>query len=282
METKPVTNYKTPNYPRIEVVLSHPDLLMKNMPQKWKTNKVIVTAMVSFTLSAYSGESDSKPGIPLHEHVWRDKKNPSDLENQNASDSAHIAPIFVHGEGVGASGCVMIAPPVYLSEAEARNIIQAELDKEGISIEDKFKGDNLIIKTKKVVYNWEGKKDEFRYKDTLEEKKYIPDAFNQKMNLVIEFVSMEDFENYADREPEMSSVSSYDIKSTAVKIREALVKEGKTNAVVFYDPVGYSDRGDMENWEEMEKSARKNAVEQLKTQVADFIDWIKKEGLLKK
>ena len=133
-----------------------------------------------------------------------------------------------------------------------------------------------------MVYNRQAKKDELRYKDTIEEKKYVPDAYNQKMNLVVEFVSMQDYQKFADMEPEMSSVSSYDIKSTAVKIREALVKEGKTNAVVFYDPVGYSDRGDMENWEEMEKSARKNAVEQLKTQVADFIDWIKKEGLLKK
>ena len=85
METKPVANYKTPNYPTIEVVLSHPDLLMKNMPKKWQANKVIVTAMISFTLSAYSGESDSKPDKPKHENVWEDKKNPSDQVNEKAT-----------------------------------------------------------------------------------------------------------------------------------------------------------------------------------------------------
>ena len=63
------------------------------------------------------------------------------------------------------------------------------------------------------------------------------------------------------------------------------------NAVIFYDPLLKMDfskvrkegsREQYENsWEQYKKDIKKKAIEQLSTQVNDFIDWIRKEGILK-
>jgi len=45
-----------------------------------------------------------------------------------------VAPIFKHGEGRGATGCVVTAPPVFLSEEEAMQIIREELAKHGVKL----------------------------------------------------------------------------------------------------------------------------------------------------
>ncbi len=45
-----------------------------------------------------------------------------------------VAPIFEHGEGRGATGCVVISPPVFLSEEEALQIVKEELAKHGVKL----------------------------------------------------------------------------------------------------------------------------------------------------
>ena len=45
-----------------------------------------------------------------------------------------VAPIFVHGEGRGASGCIVMNPPVFLSEEEALQILGEELARAGIKL----------------------------------------------------------------------------------------------------------------------------------------------------
>jgi hypothetical protein len=282
METKPLLNYKTPSYPRIEVVFSDPDLLLKNMPVSWRGNKLIVTAMISFSLSACKGQSDDPGNVSQMEQLVNDNTNRSD-SIISKQDSAKIAPIFVHGDGVGASGCVMIAPPVYLSEEDALNIISGELKKVGLTFNDKFKGDPIMISRKKVVYNENEniKNWEERYSDTTEIKNLYPDAYNKDLNMIIEFVSYEDYEAFGDEKPEFSSVSEYLIKSSAEKIQKVFKEKGKYSSVVFYDPVGWGDISNREQgWDEMEKEGRKKAVEMLKLQVADFIEWLKNEGII--
>jgi hypothetical protein len=284
MKAEPLKNYKSPNYPTIEVVFTQPDILIKNMPQRWQTNKLIVTAMFSFSLYGCIGQNnDAKHQKPQKEYVIIDKAGMPDTIVLNTLDSAAVAPIFVHGSGVGASGCVMISPPVYLSEEEAKEIIIHELKKEGIKFDDTFKGDSISIKRKKIIYNWDATNKDGRTKEVIEKKKLFPDAYNKDMNMILEYVSYVDYDKFCDQEPEMSSVSSYDIKGAAEKIRETLRKNGKLNAVVFYDPVGWADKVDRNSgWDQMEKSGKKNATEQLKQQVADFVEWLKKEELKKK
>jgi hypothetical protein len=45
-----------------------------------------------------------------------------------------VAPIFEHGEGRGATGCVVVTFPVFLSEEEAMQVIREELAEHGIDL----------------------------------------------------------------------------------------------------------------------------------------------------
>ena len=45
-----------------------------------------------------------------------------------------VAPIFKHGEGRGATGCIVVSPPVFLSEEEALQIVKEELAKHGVQL----------------------------------------------------------------------------------------------------------------------------------------------------
>ena len=47
--------------------------------------------------------------------------------NDEKQASVLVAPIFEHGKGRGATGCIVIAPPVFLSEEDARQAIEEEL-----------------------------------------------------------------------------------------------------------------------------------------------------------
>ena len=45
-----------------------------------------------------------------------------------------VAPIFEHGEGRGATGCIVITPPVFLSEEEGMQILREELARHAIRL----------------------------------------------------------------------------------------------------------------------------------------------------
>lgn len=45
-----------------------------------------------------------------------------------------VAPILEHGKGRGATGCVVISPPVFLSEEEALQVVKEELAKHGVQL----------------------------------------------------------------------------------------------------------------------------------------------------
>lgn len=53
-----------------------------------------------------------------------------------AGAKAVVAPIFEHGEGRGATGCVVVNPPVFLSEQDAMQVIREELPKSGVSLSE--------------------------------------------------------------------------------------------------------------------------------------------------
>lgn len=280
MKTKPILNYKTPNYPKIELVLSEPDVLLRNMPKTWQGNKLLVTAMISFSLSACKFQTEENVNLISNEQIINDASLKPVLQNkvnERIKDSSLVAPIFIHGDGVGVSGCVMIAPPVYLSEEDAMKIILNELKKKGISFNDKFTGDSINIKQKKVHYKNNPKKNENPVYFSDETSKFYPDAYNKELNMILEFVSFKDYFKFGDEEPEWSSVSDYYIKTAAEKIRNTIKKQNKYNAVIFYDPVGWGDRDESSDWDQMEKSGRKKAIDSLKFQVNDFIEWLKKQ-----
>ena len=108
MKVKTVTRYKNPGYPVKEEILADPQLL-RRIPSRWEKNAYVMTALgLTVSLSACGASTEGARG---------------------ASD--RVAPVFIHGGGSGAYGCVSVVSPYFLSEEEAFEIIRAEAESYG-------------------------------------------------------------------------------------------------------------------------------------------------------
>ncbi len=115
MKPKRVKRHRKPGYPTRPEVVSDPELLRRNLPPGWRSKPEMAGSITSFLAanSAVQG-ADKKGALP--------------------EKAAIVAPIFEHGEGRGAIGCVVVAPPVFLSEEEAWQVIEEELAKRGVTL----------------------------------------------------------------------------------------------------------------------------------------------------
>ena len=176
--------------------------------------------------------------------------------------SAEVAPLFVHGEGRGAFGCIAVNPPVFLSEAEARQVIVEEAGKAGL----KFEPDALTIPGATLpVTNlyWCGGEP-----GPLETRKgkLVLDGFDRKHNVAFEFVSDEDVADWKNRHPRCaSSVSVYDVRGAATTLRDGLPSGKDAPQIgIFYEPA----------------SPKGHGAKELRAQVRDFIAWLKAQGVI--
>ena len=154
MIIKPVRNYKTPAYPTIEQYVYHPQELLRYAPHSWLGNAAVWTALVAFSVGGNSCKSGKKPANESveivdiqNDNIQPQQKNTDtiqvvdnqskpirkQIQKQEISDTKScVAPIFVHGDGIGAFGCMVTAPPVILSEEDALQIIKAGLAKHNL------------------------------------------------------------------------------------------------------------------------------------------------------
>ncbi len=271
MQVRPVKKYKLPKYPDQELFFDKPELLLSNAPADWFKKKTVIAALTAFTVG--SSYAESPVDKPVVEQV-----EPSELKEQAVSESeikiedkrCKIAPLFIHGEGRGATGCVVISPPCFMSEVEAFEIIVTELRKAGIEFPE-------------FNYHWKDDFSKFKGYDSYDadepvtiKSSLVFDAFNEEKNLGIKFVSILNHNRLTDKdtsEEMRSSVQSYDLMSDAQLFREKLKEDCEVNAAVFYDP--------MSSWERTDDGKRNDAKaeskELLKQQVTEFIDWFRLE-----
>jgi hypothetical protein len=115
MKSKPVRKYASPKYPTRLEVATRPDLLQRHQPPAWRRWPELTGAAGLFLLAgtARLSAADSSP---------KGSQNPA-----QAKAVAIVAPIFQHGEGRGATGCIVMSPPVFLSEQEALQVIREEM-----------------------------------------------------------------------------------------------------------------------------------------------------------
>lgn len=284
MKVKPVSVYKVPEYPGLEEFLRDPGLLSKNVPANWRNNGIVWAALVSFTLGSpgIACSQKKQPRIELiriHEHDTALTIG----EFEEAGDSSFIAPLFRHGNGIGAYGCVMIMPPVFITEQEAKQIILNELKKENLVFDTNAQPTHkVVVKTKKTI--WEKVKGKYNTRDTVEHHELKFDGYNKELNFAFCFVSKEKYRVFSDYEPENSSVSHEDYIKTGEKLRAAISKTNAVNAVIFYEPIPYPDwkdrsvRPDRDQWK---TEGKKVAIDSLKAQVADFARWLHAEQITK-
>ena len=65
-----------------------------------------------------------------------------------------VAPIFERGEGRGATGCIVVSPPVFLSEEEGVQILREELAKHGIHLKAGGTLKGVHIAARREKYEW--------------------------------------------------------------------------------------------------------------------------------
>jgi len=147
MEIKSVNNSRQPNYPTIELFVKHPELLARNIPNSWLKNQFVATSLAAFLLSGCgTGTAKKSAEVEIVETLETDNPNedsikstivaqePTNTPQKKKADNniiTNVAPVFAHGEGRGATGCIVMSPPVFLSEDEAIKIILDKLRAEG-------------------------------------------------------------------------------------------------------------------------------------------------------
>lgn len=308
MKIQKIRDYKTPSYPPKELFINKPALLSEYAPLSWKTKAAVAGALMAFVMGGCGGNNlpvkDGKAGqvqvgtgreitstpSPIkvlladkvrlvetdkHEQTKEKKK----VEEKTTGKSAVIAPIFAYGTGSGATGCIIMSPPSYMSEVDARRIIEDEFLKKGI----RFKNHDMEfpkIPIPKIDLSIDltpipGKNGESWNLEL--------DGYNFDEKFGYQFVSVYDYFALS-LGPKAGSILRFHPKITAEHIRKSLLEQNEISAVIFYDPV-FPDSYGPELGMEMNSHRYKEPDQPerlLRFQVQDFLEWAKYQGLLDK
>jgi len=265
--------YRAPSYPRREAV--GVDTLLRWMPSRWRRSGKVAAGMA--ILFAAPAAADVSPPPPTG-----DKRSGAGPEKGEGLKQATLPRVFEHGEGRGAFGCVAVAPPAFLTEQDARQVILEEFARVGVKFEmDKKVVPGLRKRKVEVTYKVVKEKDAEKFEEVRKESDAGPltlDGYDASHNLGFEYISEHDyFELGGDRS--MSTVQAYDFKPLAKRLADDARRDGSVRLGVFYDPMARVD------WDEDgdgDYHAPKNVRgrEQLRAQVRDFIAWLKREKVL--
>ena len=245
-------------------VEKYPKLLMENLPPKWKY-KTEIAGIVGFLLAVNCRTDYSILG--------------SDI----ASDApAIVAPIFENGDGYGSTGCVVINPPVFLSEEEAIAVINNLLKVKGFHLsENNIPMENITVYHNKLCAYQNPERTEIPG----ENRPLEVDAYDSNKKLAIEFVSKTDSDKFQKKERDCNywiSAYSYNIKGAAEELSRRVKEDGKgVYFGTFYDPVADVDNYDPNDWyHDYSEEKREKSKQILKEQVQDFVKWLKAQGVI--
>lgn len=277
MEIKSIRK-TAPNYPTLEDTLSNPELLGKNAPARWLKNGAVAGALGVYLLAGCKSADNTgieKSATALSPY---ESGKPDKVSGEQDTAAKKVAPVFVHGDGRNAVGCIIMGGPVYMSEREAKSIILDEFEKYGIKFKDAPPAIDYIAK------KWDDSRNSDRYKTREVSIEYSLDGYNNDLNLAFAYVSYMDYEILKDDEISEESVTGFSTIEKADTIRSILARKNMYNAAIFYDPLEDEILWDSKTDKVLSASksdAKRRAKHNLKAQVADFLEWAKKEGLIK-
>lgn len=291
MKLESVKTYSLPAYPTQDDVNSNP-LLLKSEPARqnplWDYG-LSTALIIALQLSGCDnpGAAPVKQTTQSIQQVEADQLTTASTATSYPSQkNPLVAPVFLHGEGRGATGCVVIAPPVFLSEEDAITIIKEELAKNGIIpdhtnvlCEDtKTKVPEMGTVTRKTREGGYSFSSEIQYKD----KPFTVDLTDSGKKIFIEFVSWKDSSIY-DNPGYWSSVQVYDLVKLSQKIHSEIEQTSKDGIwVIFYDPMARlqrpAEKPAEQSYEEFHKTSMEMSQAQskdlLRQQVRDFNQWL--------
>lgn len=289
----PVSHYKEAAYPTKEQVMAHPELL-RRIPRRWAGNPLVLTALglvLSAGLTAcgtvqssdmpsspapgaseQTGASDFSASDLSHPTVATaaDSAEPSDEASPNASEPLDI-PIFAHGTGRGSYGCESVAPPVFLSEEEAMQVIAEECAAQGIDISGEKTISGTFPATSTLPESISGGESDKTYTGEL-----TLDGYSEELGIGVEFVSTDDILDWQADTGMSATVDEYNLKGTAQRLADCT-----DNVAVFYDPIA-ADYQDFtgSNEESYMENGKAQSLEELREQVRDFLQWLKAQGVV--
>jgi hypothetical protein len=262
MKITPVDNYKSPNIPTRDYVDDNPEIL-NNIPNRWMSDAVVLTALAGTVMLISAARNCTA---------------------QQYEPAPKVAPIFNWGDGRGTYGCDIVVPPTFLSEEEAKEVITKEAASAGIIFNNKEKPFNRYGKPAvQVIPSKNG--------DNYPRNTFLLDGSDETRHINFEFVSLQDagiWDPYMNRS---SSVSVYSTKRTARYIRSRLWLASEDGIyVTFYDPLApmqvpkqiEDQHGEQRTntYKEAAEKAKAESKDLLRSQVKDFIKWLKSEGVI--
>jgi hypothetical protein len=294
MEIKPVKKTEPPQYPIKEDVTA--EQIKAQVPKRWQDNKAAKLALGALAAMTLGGcEAPPLAGVPMppETSIPVESPNPSDTQiiegiimGEVMAPTIMVAPLFAHGNGRGAFGCDMVTPPVFLSEAEALEVINEAAIQYGlefsagqnIAIADVLEPITCIVgEVEEPVENYISLK---------------PDFADIQHGIAIEFVSVDDVKRW-NQGPEEAIVASYDTMDAAQQLSDALADAYNTidnvnTAGVLYDPCEtaalsaeqISQMFDEQTREIYEQQIRALSEQQLKKQAIDFFEWLREQGVI--
>ncbi len=268
MIPRPVKRHREPVYPTRLAVLDDPDLLLRHVPGSWRRNAAVMGALAALLATQSCAPPSAKSRGPT----------------RPLPATAVVAPVFVHGEGRGMTGCVVSVPPVFLSEEEALVVITEELSKAGV----KMTGRNVVLEGTAIPRRYQeyvggsgGYKTEIREYPGKEEP-LNADLVDGEHGVAVEYVASYDYA--LTGEPDHgSTLRAYDLQGAARWVGEKVAGTGKgMYLATFYDPT--ASPGDQESWgkdwQKANQKARDESKRLLRLQVKDFVDWLKGQGAI--
>lgn len=283
MKANALERYPVPGYPTQQEVLLNPRLIRRSMSspiRRLLETGISGTMAVLVPLSGCEREPGGQGGPPpIEQTEGKDPTSTKTVTRPKANQNTLlVAPIFVHGEGRGAVGCVVSAPPAFLSEEEGLSVIKEELSKKGVELENK-----------KIVFNKISMHKESWRQD--KGPKFLEtDLTNDNEQVIIEFVSADDYFDLGGKSSQ-STVQSYDFQKVTQELRSELENQADRGVFgVFYDPlvkIDYSKSFQQgpkltskERWELRQNTAKTEAKECLRQQAQDFAQWLSDNKVL--
>lgn len=286
----PLPNYKSPSYPTKEQIQLHTELL-KIVPRRWARNPVVLTALslvLSAGLTACGTASDSilpdSNSAPAASDALGASNSASSgnsaISAASAEDStansandpeALDIPIFAHGTGRGSYGCESVAPPVFLSEEEAMQVIEEECAAQGIDLTGQKTISGTFPATSTLPEAISGGASDQTYTGDLS-----LDGYSEDLAIGVEFVSTDDILDWKADTGMAATVEEFDLKGTAQRLADCT-----DNVAVFYDPTADDYREFTgSNEESYVESSKEQSLEELRAQVRDFLQWLKAQGVI--
>lgn len=294
MKPKPVRRVRRPGYPTKLETLADPELLDRHRPPAFRPGRELAGAATFFLaagLAACGGDPPSTGGAGV--------AGPSgEAKGVAPPAGAVVAPLFAHGEGRGVTGCVVHTPPVFLSEAEALQIVTEELGRYGLSFPERNRTIDAVRLPSRTE-RWEfvpkaggpskqrapdGTWTEGEFVTRIDEKpgkKFSLDARDPAHQVGFEYVSVGDARDLGGPQS-MSTVSEYDLPAVARELGEKMAESGgpELRFGVLYDPFVPLEPAEGESWQDAENRLREESRKLLRQQVSDFIDWLKAQGVI--